>query len=174
MNATSKPGSVMPFERNQMFNGTTVAQLRDIAFTCNLDQKQVSAAKNKAELRTLLTEASDQKRIWTVAHRYEAVLPYKHLFLFAWKTDQQNLVAAEVERSITEHFPVAFESFSPPREVNDEFHLEAGVVDKDRDRLYLKFVHFVDFVEWKTEDEITYRKSKAKKRHPIVFNAPLV
>lgn len=160
--------SSVPFERTQLLESLTVPQLRDIALTGRLDEASVNGARTKDALKKLIQDASDQSRLWTTVHRLEALIPFKHMYLFAWKVEQDKQGFKRIAGELQAKFNTEFSTFKPLEHLDGEFRLQTGLVDGERQRLILKFVHTVDVVEWKTSDEENFRKDKRKKRHPFV------
>ena len=114
----------------------------------------------------MLGTIGDAKKKALVAHRLEAITPYKHLYLYAPETP---IVYESFASDCRNKFGPIIDNFSPlPRDTATELHLQLCLIDSPNQRVFLKFAHQV--TTWETvkssANERTQRK--VQKRHPIV------
>lgn len=150
-----------------LIKGFTLTQLRDFVGTMSLGKEVGSlSGKNRQQLIDVLSTIGDAKKKALVAHRLEAITPYKHLYLYAPKTP---IVYDSFASDCRNKFGPIIDNFSPlPRDTATDLHLQLCLIDSPNQRVFLKFAHQV--TTWETvkssANERTQRK--VQKRHPIV------
>lgn len=157
-----------PFEREALLESLTAGQLRDVVAAAKMSPSSIAGARTKEGLVNLV-KGSNQLHTWSIVHRLEALSPFKHVFLFGWNPERGSEGYLEVVRAVRSYHEKAFASFVPLDPTSDEFQFQLGLVDENRSRLILKFVHTVDSVEFVDEGNDLFKKVRSKKRHPIVL-----
>jgi hypothetical protein len=103
------------------------------------------------------------------ALRLEAVLPYKHVFIFKFTPPGNDFAVDAVRDRVSRGFPDLFES---PRLIEprlDDLDVEACVFDRANERVLIKCVHLVETWSWKWTSSREKRLEKHERRHPVVI-----
>jgi hypothetical protein len=145
----------------------TLHQLREVLATVSVGSERGSLQnKTKDQILGQLGRIGDAKKKALVAHRLEALTPYKHLYMYGFKTP------VDYERVSTDcrkRFPQLLNDFSPLRsDFGGELHLQLCLLDDERKKAFFKFAHVVE--SWETVSTSQYERvqKRVKKRHPVV------
>ncbi|MGA8761374.1 MAG: hypothetical protein WB562_00665 [Candidatus Sulfotelmatobacter sp.] len=146
----------------------TLSQLRELVGSVLVGRETGSLqSKSRDELINLLGTIGDAKKKALVAHRLEAITPYKHLYLYAPSGEiRYSSLASHCRRA----FPSIINDFSPlPRAEADELHLQLCLLDDQAHRIFVKFAHQV--TTWETVKTSGNQRTQrlVKKRHPVVL-----
>lgn len=148
----------------------TTLQLRelDLSLTPNIDTA-TKPKNHKNFIQTIVKRYEGQK---LVAHalRLEALLPYKHVFLFTFKPPSAHFDLEWLRSTIDKGFPGLFDKPKLVEPSMDQLIPEVCVLDRERKRLLVKFVHLVE--TWQSEWSTPTRKEwkPIKRRHPVVVS----
>lgn len=145
----------------------TLHQLREVLATVSVGSERGSLLnKTKEQILGQLGRIGDARKKALVAHRLEALTPYKHLYIYAIKT------SADYERVSTEcrkRFPQLLSGFSPLRsDFGSELHLQLCLLDDGHKRAFFKFAHLVESWETVSTSQSERIQKRVKKRHPVV------
>lgn len=126
------------------------------------------SANHKAYVHGIL-KRHEGKKLITHALRLEALLPYKHVFLFAIGIPGTYPSIEKFKERIEKGFPGLFEH---PKllEAGEELEPEVCVFDKARKRFLVKFVHLVETFVWEWTDSRRKEIVARKRRHPVVVS----
>jgi len=145
----------------------TLHQLREVLATVSVGSERGSLqSKTKEQILGQLGRIGDARKKALVAHRLEALTPYKHLYIYALKT------SADYERVSTEcrkRFPQLLSDFSPLRsDFGTELHLQLCLLDDAHKRAFFKFAHLVESWETVSTSQSERIQKRVRKRHPVV------
>jgi hypothetical protein len=145
----------------------TLSQLRELVGTISLGRETGSlSSKNRQQLIDLVGRIGDSNKKALVAHRLEAITPYKHLYLYAPATAIRYEAFASDCRK---RFGSLVDNFSPlPRDTASELHLQLCLLDSQNQRIFLKFAHQITTWETVASSANERTQRKVKKRHPVV------
>lgn len=145
----------------------TLYQLKEVLATVSVGSERGSLQnKTKDQILALLGRIGDAKKKALVAHRLEALTPYKHLFIYSIKT---SVTYEQISSQCRKRFPELVKGFSPLRsDLGSELHFQLCLLDDERKRAFFKFAHVVE--SWETVSTSAYERmqKRVKKRHPVV------
>jgi hypothetical protein len=145
----------------------TLHQLREVLATVSVGSERGSLQnKTKEQILAQLGRIGDARKKALVAHRLEALTPYKHLYIYAFKA---SVDYETVSKQCRNRFPQLLSDFSPLRsDFGGELHLQLCLLDDERKRVFFKFAHLVE--SWETISTSQYERvqKRVKKRHPVV------
>jgi hypothetical protein len=112
----------------------------------------------------------DFQSVALAAHRLEALLPFKHVYVFALgQSFPTNIPYDDVSGSLERSLADLAAGFSSPEELSQDLEPQVWVADRTAQRLYLKLVHHVYSEEWERVGETRKELKKHWRRHPVVI-----
>ena len=141
MNAAEK-------EVRDILEGFTIPQLQALQLsTRRSGEPQLNL--NKERLIAILRGGTELEGLALAAHRLEAVSPYKHVYLCAIRKPRLDTISR-----LQNAYGNLGESFEPANLSSGAVQPQTCVFHPSMNRIYLKFVHVIETVQWvKTDDE---------------------
>lgn len=140
------------------------SQMRELALAAKVSSSDVARMTSAAEANSVVDGISDKVRLALLAHRVEAVSPYKHCVLLesATATTYSSLI-----QKCRGSFAGLFSGFSPLDSSARDLHAQLCLDDRDAQRIFIKFAHMVEVYEFtKTPDGLL--RKPAWRRHVMV------
>src|ERR1035437_276259 len=151
-----------------LYDRLTSDQLRDLLSAYLGAEKSKSLPqKSREQLIASLNSGSDPHLLAILAHRIELVSPYKHCFPYTLDP-QQNLDLRKIVEIHKGKLPSLERTFAPLGSGIRSIEPQMYLVDKENERVFLKFAHVVDVWETVTRTEQEQSKKRVPARHVIV------
>jgi hypothetical protein len=145
----------------------TLYQLKEVLATVSVGAELGSLHnKTKEQIIGLLSRTGDAKKKALVAHRLEALTPYKHLFIYSIKTAT---TYRKLSADCRKRLPDLVSGFAPlPSHVGSDLQLQLCLLDDEHERTFVKFAHLVE--TWETISSSANERTQriVRKRHPVV------
>lgn len=139
------------------------SQLRDLALAAGVASIHVAKMTSRHQAIEVVRSVSDRKRLALLAHRVEAISPYKHCVLLEAASPFTYSTVVNMCRAALQ----LFDGFSALDSSMKDLHAELCIDDKESERLFIKFAHMVEVYEFKkTPDGLL--KTPVWRRHVVV------
>ncbi len=157
---TDRPPTETLTELDRILESLTVPQLLDVAYTLKKEKSKLGAAKE--DIIKGLRQGSNAEQLELAAHRVEALAPFKHVFLFAFRPKNGPEVNFE---SDAQRFgdPSAYTRLDLTQ---GELQKQLVLLDRTDKQIYLKLVHPVPVWEFEETAPNEFRRRKLLQRHP--------
>jgi hypothetical protein len=148
----------------------TTSQLRELDFSLAPNIDSATRSKNHKNFIQAIVKRYEGKKLAVHALRLETLQPYKHVFLFTFKAPEERFDLEWLYEKVDTGFPGLFNEPKLVEPSIDELKPEVCVVDRERKRILVKFVHLVE--TWQSEWSTPTRKEwkPVKRRHPVVVS----
>jgi hypothetical protein len=147
----------------------TTSQLRELDLSLARNTDSLTKPTNHKSFIQAIIRRYEGKKLVAHALRLEAVLPYKHVFLFTFSVSGGNASVERLKDRIEKGFPSLFDN-PEILEPGEDLAPEVCVFDKERKRLLIKFVHLVETWVWEWNSSRTKEMKMHKRRHPVVVS----
>lgn len=147
----------------------TSSQLRELDLSLARGGTITTKATNHKSFVQDIVRRYEGQKLAAHALRLEALLPYKHVFLFKFSVPRGLHALERLKDRIDKGFPGLFAN---PKllDPEEDLHPEVCVFDKDRKRLFVKFVHLVETWQWQWNSDRVKEMKARKRRHPVVVS----
>jgi hypothetical protein len=152
-------------ELDYLLDHFTVEQIHDLSAAA-APKRTLPKSKDKAALIRNLKKLTDIQRLTLAAHRLEALLPFKHVYVYRFS---RNGAHAGLADQVASRFGPALESYHPVDLSNIDLQTQCAIIDRNRDRIYVKLCHGVDHYEWLELAEDRRERYQYRQRHPVVI-----
>lgn len=150
-------------ELEQILAALTVPQLHDVAYALG-KSGDVQHGATKDEVIASLQTKVDPKQLALMAHRAEALSPYKHSFLFRFQMSGGSVpefdsaaVSFAALTSTVGSFDLASHDITP----------QLAIVDREQKQIYLKLVHTVAISETEETAPNEFIRRRFRQRHTV-------
>jgi hypothetical protein len=140
------------------------SQLRELALAARVPPAKVARLTSQAALTETIDALPERHKLATIAHRIEAVTPYKHCVLV--EIDRE-LSYSSATASCLRSFPELSDGFVPLDSAESDIQPQLLLSDETSERIFLKFAHMVKVYENHVTTEGLLRV-EAKRRHVMV------
>lgn len=146
----------------------TTAQLRELDLSLAPSINSVTKPTKHKSFVQAIIKRYEVKKLAAHALRLEAVLPYKHVFLFTFKVSDFGL--DKLKGRLDNGFPRLFDEPTLIDPTMEELKPEVCVFDRERKRLLVKFVHLVQTWEGEWSSPTKKEWTPTIRRHPVVVS----
>ncbi len=146
----------------------TVEQLQDLAAAAST--RELPRSKDKKHLLRNLRKIVAEDRLGLAAHRLEALIPFKHVYLYTYEVSDGLPTFELLTKRISERVGNLLDRFQPVSLSNQTLQPQCAVIDKERSRVSLKFCHAVSHFEWLETSPDNRRRVVYRQRHPVVVS----
>jgi hypothetical protein len=162
------PSDTQAIER--LLESFTAVQLRDLDLSLAPSGEGATRSKNHSGFVRQILRRYDNKKVVLHALRLEALLPFKHVFVFSFTTPKKNFEIEALKRTLEKSFPGLFDSPSLIQPESDGLEPEVCVHDRGRGRLFVKFVHLVETWKWERVSPTKKELKSYMERHPVTVS----
>jgi len=158
------------FELEALLETFTTSQLRELDLSLAHPGEGPTKAQNHEDLIKKIATRREGKKLVAHALRLEAIYPYKHVFLFSFNPSGNGSAFEHLRKRVDKGFPGLFEKPVLVEPSEDELQPEVCVLDRERKRLLVKFVHLVKTWQWEWSSTTKKEMKPYQRRHPVVVS----